>query len=256
MKLLVGLGNPGDKYAGNRHNVGFMAVERIAEAHRFGPWKKKFQGLACDGEIGAEKVMLLKPQTYMNESGRSVGEAVRFLKVPIGDLIVLYDEIDLAPGKLKAKTGGGNAGHNGLRSISAHLENDYVRVRIGVGHPGVKDLVANWVLNDFAKADKVWLSPLLEAVAGAASRLAAGDTERFLTDVARALDPAGAGSPDASRSKPARGAAPHPNPLPVEGRNGERGKPPSHPAGERQTKQQSAIAENLQRWLQGRRKKD
>ena len=197
MKLLVGLGNPGDKYAGNRHNVGFMAVERIAEAHRFGPWKKKFQGLACDGEIGAEKVMLLKPQTYMNESGRSVGEAVRFLKVPIGDLIVLYDEIDLAPGKLKAKTGGGNAGHNGLRSISAHLENDYVRVRIGVGHPGVKELVANWVLNDFAKADTVWLSPLLEAVAGAVGRLVLGQNERFLTDVARALDPTGAGNPDA-----------------------------------------------------------
>ena len=197
MKLFVGLGNPGDKYARNRHNVGFMAVDRIADVHRFGPWKKKFQGLAADGEIAGEKVMLLKPQTYMNESGRAVGEAVRFLKVPIGDLVALYDEIDLAPGKLKAKTGGGNAGHNGLRSISAHLENEYVRVRIGVGHPGAKELVANWVLNDFAKADQVWLEPLLEAIAGAAGRLARGDNERFLTDVVRALDQVDA--PDAKR---------------------------------------------------------
>ena len=248
MKLLVGLGNPGDKYAGNRHNVGFMAVERIAEAHRFGPWKKKFQGLACDGDIGAEKVMLLKPQTYMNESGRSVGEAVRFLKVPIGDLIVLYDEIDLAPGKLKAKTGGGNAGHNGLRSISAHLENDYVRVRIGVGHPGVKELVANWVLNDFAKADKVWLSPLLEAVAGAAGRLAAGDTERFLTDVARALDPAGA---QGVTRKPSREEKTAPSADDMTSKSTF-----EHPAGERASKRDNAIAENLRKWLAGKKNND
>ena len=241
MKLLVGLGNPGDKYAGNRHNVGFMAVERIAEAHRFGPWKKKYQGLACDGEIGAEKVMLLKPQTYMNESGRSVGEAVRFLKVPIGDLIVLYDEIDLAPGKLKAKTGGGNAGHNGLRSISAHLENDYVRVRIGVGHPGVKELVANWVLNDFAKADKVWLSPLLEAVAGAAGRLVEGQNERFLTDVARALDQPGATSAGDNKTKRVD-VGPSPTSA------------PRHPGGEGRSKSQNALVDNLRKWMIGRKK--
>ena len=250
MKLLVGLGNPGDRYAGNRHNVGFMAVERIALAHGCGPWKKKFQGLAADGELGREKVMLLKPQTYMNESGRSVGEAVRFLKVPIADLVVLYDEIDLAPGKLKAKTGGGNAGHNGLRSISAHLENDYVRVRIGVGHPGVKEQVANWVLNDFTKADRVWLEPLLDAIAGAAPRLATGDTERFLTDVARALDDEDDKGGTTGKARP--GAAPHP----VKGRDGEREKAAKHPSGERASKRENALAENLKRWMAGKKKDD
>ena len=243
MKLLVGLGNPGDKYAGNRHNVGFMAVERIQSAHGFGPWKKKFQGLAADGEIAGEKVMLLKPQTYMNESGRSVGEAVRFLKVPIADLVVLYDEIDLAPGKLKAKTGGGNAGHNGLRSISAHLENDYVRVRIGVGHPGAKELVANWVLNDFAKADRAWLEPLLEAIADAAARLAKGETERFLTDVARVLD-ADDGAELALKKQPK---------LEPRMEAAAQAKPGSHPAGERATKRENALAENLKRWMAGRK---
>ena len=243
MKLLVGLGNPGDKYAGNRHNVGFMAVDRIADAHRFGPWKKKFQGLAADGEIAGEKIMLLKPQTYMNESGRSVGEATRFLKVPVSDLVVLYDEIDLAPGKLKAKTGGGNAGHNGLRSISAHLENEYVRVRIGVGHPGVKELVANWVLNDFAKADRVWLVPLLDAIAAAAGRLAKGETERFLTDVARALDADDGDvvADGSGRQKQNEVDAP---PKPVV----------RHPGGEGRSKSQNALAENLKRWMAGRKK--
>jgi PTH1 family peptidyl-tRNA hydrolase len=132
MKLIVGLGNPGEKYARNRHNVGFMAVERIASRHRVGPWKKKFQAVAADGEIDGEKVLLLAPQTYMNESGRAVGEAARFLKVDLADIIVLHDELDLAPGKIRFKVGGGNAGHNGLRSITAHLGNDYARVRIGI----------------------------------------------------------------------------------------------------------------------------
>ena len=241
MKLIVGLGNPGDKYARNRHNVGFMAVERIAERHRFGPWKKKFQALCSDGEIGAEKVLLLKPQTYMNESGRAVGEAARFLKVPVGDIIVLYDEIDLAPGKLKAKAGGGNAGHNGLRSISAHLENDYVRVRIGVGHPGHKDLVANYVLNDFAKADQAWLEPLLDAIAGAAGRLAGGETERFLTDVARELQPPKGGKDDADEATAA--VAPP-------------GAPTRHPAGERASKRENALAENLRKFLAARNKQE
>ncbi len=237
MKLLVGLGNPGEKYARNRHNVGFMAVDRIADRHRFGPWKKKFQGAAADGEIDGEKVLLLKPQTYMNESGRAVGEAARFLKVAIGDIVVLYDEIDLAPGKLKAKLGGGNAGHNGLRSISAHLENDYVRVRIGVGHPGQKDLVANWVLNDFAKADGVWLEPLLDAIAAAAGRLVSGENERFLTDVARALQ----SDTDDDGGTRRTGANPESaGPPKVAGR---------HPAGERASKRENAIAENLRKWM-------
>ncbi len=242
MKLIVGLGNPDDKYARNRHNVGFMAVERIADRHGFGPWKRKFQGLAADGELGGEKVMLLKPQTFMNESGRSVGEAARFLKVPIGDIIVFYDEIDLAPGKLKAKSGGGNAGHNGLRSISAHLENDYTRVRIGVGHPGHKDLVANYVLSDFAKADRVWLDPLLDAIAGAADRLGKGGLERFLTDVARVLDEVD----DATRTTKTttrRNEIEPPAPKAT----------PRHPSGDRQSKRISALADNLRRWMAGKK---
>ncbi len=236
MKLFVGLGNPGGKYAGNRHNVGFMAVEAIASRHGFSPWKKRFQGLVAEGQIGAEKVLLLKPETYMNESGRAVGEAMRFLKIPLLDLVVLYDEIDLAPGKLKVKAGGGNAGHNGLRSISAHLDNDYVRVRVGVGHPGHKDLVAHYVLHDFAKADRVWLIPLLDAIAAAAGRLAAGDSARFLTDVARAM-----------QSVDEAPAVTDPELTPKAA--------PRHPAGERAAKAQSAIAENLKKWLAGRKPK-
>ncbi|MGE0700334.1 MAG: aminoacyl-tRNA hydrolase, partial [Hyphomicrobiaceae bacterium] len=212
MKLLVGLGNPGAKFARNRHNVGFLAVDRIASTHGAGPWRKKFQGQVADATIAGERVLLLKPETFMNESGRSVGEAARFLKVPIGDVVVLYDEIDLTPGKLKVKVGGGNAGHNGLRSISAHLDNDYVRVRIGVGHPGHKDQVANYVLSDFAKADMIWLEPMLEAIAEAAGRLVTGSNERFLTDVALALgtdEPKGEAKPDKiRREKPAEEASP------------------------------------------------
>ncbi len=188
MKLIVGLGNPGDEHSGNRHNVGFMAVDRIASKHGFSSWRKRFQGFTAEGELGGEKCMILKPQTYMNESGRSVGEAARFLKIPIGDVIVIYDEIDLVPGKLKVKTGGGNAGHNGLRSISAHLENDYVRVRIGVGHPGSKDAVAHYVLNDFAKSERTWVSEMLDAIAEAAPFLAKGDASRFMTKVTQLLD--------------------------------------------------------------------
>ncbi|MBV1696079.1 MAG: aminoacyl-tRNA hydrolase [Hyphomicrobiales bacterium] len=237
MKLVVGLGNPGAKYAGNRHNVGFMAVDRIAARHGFSPWRKKFQGLASEGTLGDQRVTLLKPDTYMNESGRAVGEALRFLKVPIGDLIVIYDEIDLAPGKLKVKTGGGNAGHNGLRSISAHLENEYVRVRIGVGHPGHKDLVAGYVLHDFAKAEQVWLAPLLDAIADAAPRLAAGDQARFMTDVARLIGDAT--EPPTSAPAPRKAADQQPA-----------GKSPGrHPAGERMGKRQSALAQNLRRWM-------
>ncbi|HEX2843385.1 aminoacyl-tRNA hydrolase [Hyphomicrobium sp.] len=243
MKLFVGLGNPGSQYAGNRHNVGFMAVDEIARAHGFGPWKRKFQGIAADGELAGEKVLLLKPETYMNESGRSVGEAARFLKIAEEDIVVFYDEIDLAPGKLKVKTGGGNAGHNGLRSISAHLGNDYVRVRIGVGHPGVKELVARWVLNDFAKADQTWLVPLLDGIAKAAPRLAKGDQSRFLTDVAKELGDSG---------DPRKGKA---QDAPAEEKAAERSapKPRAHPAGERAGKSANAIAENLKKWLAARK---
>jgi PTH1 family peptidyl-tRNA hydrolase len=245
MKLLVGLGNPGAKYARNRHNVGFMAVERIAEAHAFGPWKRKFQGRAADGEIAGEKVLLLEPLTYMNESGQAVGEAARFLKLGLADIVVFHDELDLAPGKVKIKLGGGNAGHNGLRSISQHLGNDFVRVRVGIGHPGARELVHGYVLHDFARADDAWLVPLLAAMAGAAGRLATGDNERFLTDVARTLQ--ADDESKAAKDKPARereraSAAPR-----VAG---------AHPAGERQSKRASALAENLKRWLAGRRKAD
>jgi PTH1 family peptidyl-tRNA hydrolase len=246
MKLIVGLGNPGDEYAGHRHNVGFMAVERIAERHRFSPWKRKFQGHASDGEIAGEKVMLLKPATYMNESGRAVGEAARFLKIAPADIVVVHDELDLLPGKIKVKTGGGNAGHNGLRSISAHIGNDYPRLRIGIGHPGHKDAVYQYVLHDFAKSDARWLEPLLDAIADAAGRLAAGDSARFLTDVARALgeDEPKKGKPAAKAAAGAEPAAPPPaEPPPAAGR---------HPAAERAGKRQSSLAENLKRWMAGR----
>lgn len=245
MKLFVGLGNPGGEYARNRHNVGFMAVEAIARRHGFGPWKRKFQGHAADGEIAGEKILLLKPDTYMNESGRAVGEAARFLKIPLDDIVVFYDEIDLAPAKLKVKTGGGNAGHNGLRSISAHLGNDYVRVRIGVGHPGVKELVARWVLSDFAKADETWLAPLLDAIAMAAPRLAKGDQSRFLTDVAKELGDA----PDPRKEK----AAKHPESPASDPRPRAEPKSRPHPAGERAGKSANALAENLKKWLAGRK---
>lgn len=195
MKLFVGLGNPGQKYAGNRHNVGFMALDSIADHAGLGAWRKRFHGLTCDGELGGERVLLLKPQTYYNEAGRSVREAAKFLKIKVGDIIVFHDEIDLAPGKLRVKTGGGLAGNNGLRSISSHLGPDFIRVRVGVGHPGDKNQVANYVLRDFAKADNDWLSVLLHSVARSADRLAAGETERFQTDIAQALNDARSNEP-------------------------------------------------------------
>jgi len=238
MKLFVGLGNPGSEHARQRHNVGFMAVERIAERHGLGSWRRRFHGLVCEGQIGGKRVMLLKPQTYMNDSGRSVGDAQRYLKIDEGDIYVFHDELDLAPGKLRVKTGGGNAGHNGLRSITDHVGNEYARVRIGIGHPGSKDLVYRYVLHDFAKADAAWVGPLLDAIADAAPRLVAGDDARFLTDVARALK-AGEAPPKASAARPEREAPAAPAPR-------------SHPAGERQSKRMSALAENLKKWLKGR----
>lgn len=244
MKLFVGLGNPGEKYARNRHNIGFMAVERIAQIHGFSPWKKKFKGYAADGEIGGEKVLLLKPDTYMNESGQSVGEAARFLKISEGQVVVFHDELDLLPGRIKVKTGGGNAGHNGLRSISAHLGNETVRVRLGIGHPGSKDAVSHFVLSDFAKADQVWLPDLLDAVAKAAPYLAKGDAARFQTDVARLLQQT---VDDTGKAKPAKADAAARRPRPPAS-----GGPP----GERQSKRASALADNLAKWLAGRKQHD
>ena len=188
MRLFVGLGNPGAKYARNRHNIGYMAVERIADDHGFGPWRAKFQGVVSEGRLGAEKVVLLKPETYMNLSGQSVGEAMRFYKLGPADIVVFHDEIDLAPGKLRVKAGGGHAGHNGLRSLHAHIGADYVRVRMGVGHPGHKDAVPYYVLKDFPKADEDWLDDMLRGVSDGAEALAQGDTARFANDVALRLN--------------------------------------------------------------------
>ena len=184
MKLWAGLGNPGAQHAGNRHNVGFMALDRIAADHGFAPWRKAFQGLAAEGRIGAARILLLKPQTYMNLSGQSVGEAVRFHKIDAGDVCVFHDELDLAPGRVRHKQGGGHAGHNGLRSIHAHIGEGYDRVRIGIGHPGHKDAVAGYVLHDFAKADADWLEAVLRGMSEGAPALAAGDPAGFMNAVA------------------------------------------------------------------------
>lgn len=183
MKLWVGLGNPGAKYAGNRHNLGFMAVDRIAADHGFSPWRKAFQGLVSEGRLGSEKVALLKPETFMNLSGQSVQAAVAFWKLPLSEVTVFHDELDLAPGKMRLKLGGGHAGNNGLRSIHGHLGDGYARVRLGVGHPGHKDAVAAYLLHDFAKADAEWLEDLLHGISDGAEALAAGDSQKFLNAV-------------------------------------------------------------------------
>src|ERR1700728_4543533 len=193
MLVIAGLGNPGAQYARNRHNIGFMAVDAIAERGRFVPSRARHQGLMADGLIGDERVMLLKPQTYMNESGRSVGEALRYAKLDIGKLVVLHDELDLAPAKVRVKIGGGDAGHNGLRSITAHVGAGYRRVRLGIGHPGDKALVHNYVLNDFAKAEAGWVEAVCRAVAEAAPLLAAGQDASFQNKIHLAIDAAGFG---------------------------------------------------------------
>lgn len=184
MQLWVGLGNPGPQYAMHRHNVGFMAVDTIAQVHGFGPVQKKFQSWLQEGRIGAEKILLLKPATFMNESGRAVGEALRFFKLDLSALTVFHDELDLVPFKVKVKQGGGHAGHNGLRSIDQHLGADFRRVRLGIGHPGHKDRVTGYVLGNFAKAEMDPLADMLGAIAAEAERLAAGDDTRFMNDVA------------------------------------------------------------------------
>ena len=190
MKLIVGLGNPGAKYRDNRHNIGFMAVDRIAGDHGLGPWKSRFQGQTTEGRLGDNRVLLLKPQTFMNLSGQSVGEAMRYLKLTPEDVMVLHDELDLAPGKCRLKQGGGHAGHNGLRSIHQHIGPEYHRVRLGIGHPGHKDRVAQYVLSDFAKAEHNWLDDLLRGISEGAAALAAGDGGRFQNAVANRVAPA------------------------------------------------------------------
>ena len=207
MKLIVGLGNPGAKYARNRHNIGFMALDQIASDHGFGPWKSKHQGSISEGRFGSERAILLKPETFMNNSGQSVQAAMRFHKIDIADVIVFHDEIDLAPGKVKCKTGGGHAGHNGLRSIHAHIGPDYGRVRLGVGHPGHKDAVPGYVLRDFSKADEAWLDDVLRGISDGIAFLAADDPAKFMNAVGMRVSPA----------RPSTGTKPQPaKPTPPE----------------------------------------
>jgi PTH1 family peptidyl-tRNA hydrolase len=205
MLLIVGLGNPGPKYANHRHNVGFMAVDEIHRHESFPVWKAKFQALIAEGMIGGQKCLLAKPTTFMNESGRAVGEIARFYKLEPSDVVVLYDELDLAPGKVRIKTGGGAGGHNGIRSIDAHLGKDYRRVRIGIGHPGQKPLVSNHVLGDFAKADLAWRDPLLDEIGRNAEMLVEGDDAGFMNRLALATqsnEPSGAkGQTSAKKNK-------------------------------------------------------
>jgi peptidyl-tRNA hydrolase, PTH1 family len=234
MKLFVGLGNPGAQYAFNRHNVGFMAVDAIAAAHDFPAWRKRFQGLAAEAKLGGEQVLLFKPQTYMNESGRAVGDAVRFYKLDLEDVIVFHDEIDLAPGKVRVKAGGGVAGHNGLKSLTAHIGNDYVRVRIGIGHPGHKDFVTKHVLGDFAKADHGWLESLLGAIAEAAPDLAEGANDKFQSLVAHLLR--------SEVDSPAEEPAPSEKPA-------RRGKEPASETKDEKRAKDGPLAGMLRRWL-------
>ncbi len=184
MKIIVGLGNPGPKYAGNRHNIGFMAVDALHRRHAFGPWTRKFKGEIAEGELAGEKILLVKPQTYMNVSGESVGEAMRFYKLTPADIIAVYDELDLAPGRARLKIGGGHGGHNGIKSLDAHCGKDYRRLRLGIGHPGAKELVNGHVLGDFAKSDSAWLEPLLDALADNADLLVKGLDSQFLNKLA------------------------------------------------------------------------
>ena len=193
MRLFVGLGNPGTRYAGNRHNVGFMALDAIARAAAAPPWRRRFSGTGTEAVLGGQRVLLIKPETYMNDSGRSVAEAQRFFKIPLDDVVVFHDELDLPPAKLRVKRGGGNAGHNGLRSITAHCGNDYRRVRIGIGHPGDKALVHPYVLSDFAKAEEPWVDDLCRSIADHAALLARGDDATFQNKVHLAMEARGWG---------------------------------------------------------------
>ncbi len=204
MLLLVGLGNPGPRYAGNRHNIGYMAVDEIVRRHGFGPWRGRFQGQMAEGRMAGLKLLALKPETYMNESGRSVGEALRFYKLEPTTALVFHDEIDLRFGKVKVKRGGGPGGHNGLRSIDAHIGQDYRRVRLGVGHPGHKDLVHPHVLKDFSKDEEKTVDKLLDAVAGELPKLLAGDDGAFMSRIAFLMAP--------PQPKPQPNPGPEPDP--------------------------------------------
>ena len=187
MLLFVGLGNPGERYVGNRHNIGFMVVQAIAKRHNIAPWRRKFQGVAVEGTIGGERALLLLPGTFMNESGRAVAEAANFHKIEPGQIVVFHDELELPPAKVRVKTGGGNAGHNGLRSISAHVGNDYRRVRLGIGHPGDKKLVEPYVLQDFAKDEGPWVDTLCDVIADNAALLAEGKDSTFQNKIHLAM---------------------------------------------------------------------
>ena len=191
MRLFVGLGNPGAKYAHNRHNIGFMAVDRIARRHGFASWRRRFQGETAEGTLDQERVILLRPLTFMNDSGRAVQEAANFFKLAANEVTVFQDELELPPAKLRVKVGGGIAGHNGLRSISSHIGNDYRRVRLGIGHPGVKELVHGYVLSDFAKSDRSWVETLCEAIADSAGLLLTGRDSTFQNKVHLAMQAKG-----------------------------------------------------------------
>ena len=217
MKLFVGLGNPGAAYARHRHNVGFMAVDAIAAAHGFGPWRSKFQGVIAEGRLGTERVLLLKPETYMNLSGDAVRAALGFFKLEPADVVAFHDELDLAPGRVRVKTGGGTAGHNGLRSLDAHIGPDFQRVRIGIGHPGDKRLVSPHVLGDFAKADAAWLDDLIAGIVDGAPALAAGDAPGFLDAIARRAAPPEP-KPERRAPEPERRAPPPPEAAPADDR--------------------------------------
>ncbi|HEX2255484.1 MAG TPA: aminoacyl-tRNA hydrolase [Afifellaceae bacterium] len=216
MLLIVGLGNPGQRYAGHRHNIGFRAADAIHRRHGFPPWRARFQGEAAEGLLDGEKALILKPATFMNESGRAVAQAVRFYKLEPRDIVVIHDELDLPPGKLRMKAGGGHGGHNGLKSVEAHVGKAFRRMRLGIGHPGRKEQVNGYVLHDFAKADRDWLEPLLAAIADNAALLARGDDASLMNRVHLVMREAGAelGEPPpangpvpspAAREKPARG---------------------------------------------------
>jgi PTH1 family peptidyl-tRNA hydrolase len=201
MLLFVGLGNPGPDYVGNRHNIGFMALEAVAKRHGIAPWRRRFQGVAVEGTIGGDKVLLLLPGTYMNESGRAVAEAAHFYKLAAGDVVVFHDEAELPPGKVRVKTGGGNAGHNGLRSISEHIGNDYIRVRLGIGHPGDKKLMERYVLQNFAKDERAWVDALCDIVADNVGLLIERKDSTFQNKVHLAMSAKGFGGSDDTDSE-------------------------------------------------------
>ena len=238
MQIIAGLGNPGTKYAGNRHNIGFMAADAIARRHSFSPWTKKFKAAIAEGTIAGEKVLLVKPQTFMNLSGQSVGEALRFYKLAPSDVTVLYDELDLAPGKLRIKVGGGAGGHNGIRSLDSHIGKDYRRVRIGIGHPGVKEMVQHHVLSDFAKSDRDWLEPLLDAIADNAAMLVSGDESGFMNKASLAV-------PGATRPGRTQATPDEPRPAPKGRSHVRQARPQEPPAKLPETGPMAAMLKRL-----------